>query len=390
MNAMLDTQTLLIAGGAAIIMAAISWLLRGVVMGGKLAKAVGERRIAQADLDQAREEIDRLYAAQKKQSLMSAAPGDPAVQAELNARDGRITELTSEVNRLKSELGTMRRVPVKSEPVPSPAPLATPVSSAGKAPPDTPEMLWRNRHLESRLKLLETELAEAKERAQQAPQILAAPVPPVAELAPAEVLAASPQQEIADWRQSYLATRVVALEDELASAAAIAAPAPALDHEAAENEEIASLRWKLRALEGRLAYFEGGKSDAPVETSATVAPPVFAAPAAPPMPERSLSEALLDRLEKVDAEADAHESADGMQQPLALTKPVEGRSDDLTRIGGVDPQIQDMLNKIGIFHFDQIAAWTDSHAAWVGQHIGAPGRVQREGWVKQAAVLVKN
>ena len=46
-------------------------------------------------------------------------------------------------------------------------------------------------------------------------------------------------------------------------------------------------------------------------------------------------------------------------------------------------------SRLGIFHYDQIAGWTSDEAAWVSEEIGFPGRAHREGWVKQAAGLVK-
>jgi predicted flap endonuclease-1-like 5' DNA nuclease len=62
--------------------------------------------------------------------------------------------------------------------------------------------------------------------------------------------------------------------------------------------------------------------------------------------------------------------------------------DDLTLIGGIGPKIQDVLNSLGIFHFDQIADWKPENVAWVDEYLSFSGRIVREGWVEQAAVLV--
>jgi predicted flap endonuclease-1-like 5' DNA nuclease len=72
---------------------------------------------------------------------------------------------------------------------------------------------------------------------------------------------------------------------------------------------------------------------------------------------------------------------------MALERPVEGAPDDLTLIGGIGPKIQEVLNSLGIWHFDQIAAWTPENIAWVDAYLSFAGRIVREGWVEQARVL---
>jgi predicted flap endonuclease-1-like 5' DNA nuclease len=64
------------------------------------------------------------------------------------------------------------------------------------------------------------------------------------------------------------------------------------------------------------------------------------------------------------------------------------QADDLTLIGGIGPKIQDVLNSLGIFHFRQIAGWTPENTAWVDEYLSFSGRITREGWIEQAAVLV--
>ena len=75
-------------------------------------------------------------------------------------------------------------------------------------------------------------------------------------------------------------------------------------------------------------------------------------------------------------------------RPAELEKPDGGKADDLTLIGGIGPKIQDVLNSLGIFHFRQIAGWTPENTAWVDEYLSFSGRITREGWIEQAAVLV--
>lgn len=77
-----------------------------------------------------------------------------------------------------------------------------------------------------------------------------------------------------------------------------------------------------------------------------------------------------------------------MRRPQALDGPRDGTPNDLKLIKGIGPQMEDMCNKLGFFHFDQIAAWTEAEIAWVDENLeGFKGRVTRDEWVSQARVL---
>jgi NADH-quinone oxidoreductase subunit E len=82
-------------------------------------------------------------------------------------------------------------------------------------------------------------------------------------------------------------------------------------------------------------------------------------------------------------------AAPAPSKPEGLEAPrVEG-PDDLKVIKGIGPVLEEMLHKLGYYHFDQLAGWTDAETAWVDQHLeGFRGRIIRERWVEQARVLV--
>jgi len=73
--------------------------------------------------------------------------------------------------------------------------------------------------------------------------------------------------------------------------------------------------------------------------------------------------------------------------PELLSGPRNGEKDNLTRIKGIGLKIDETLNGMGIYHFDQVASWTEEHALWVDSQTAFPGRVQRENWVEQAKAL---
>ena len=75
--------------------------------------------------------------------------------------------------------------------------------------------------------------------------------------------------------------------------------------------------------------------------------------------------------------------------PEGLSEPREGKADNLKLIKGVGPKIEGKLNEMGIYHFDQVAAWDSATIAWVDEHLSFKGRIQRERWVSQAKELAE-
>jgi predicted flap endonuclease-1-like 5' DNA nuclease len=80
---------------------------------------------------------------------------------------------------------------------------------------------------------------------------------------------------------------------------------------------------------------------------------------------------------------------DDGNRPALLKAARRGKPDSLTAIEGIGNVIQSKLFALGVFHYDQIAAWNADEAAWVSEEIGFPGRALRENWGKQAVAMVK-
>lgn len=77
-------------------------------------------------------------------------------------------------------------------------------------------------------------------------------------------------------------------------------------------------------------------------------------------------------------------------KPLRLDAPRDGAPDDLKRIKGIGPKLEQLCFDLGFFHFDQIAAWTEDEIAWVNANLtGFTGRVTRDNWVEQAKLLAE-
>ncbi|MGI9363896.1 MAG: dipeptide ABC transporter ATP-binding protein, partial [Rhizobiaceae bacterium] len=70
-------------------------------------------------------------------------------------------------------------------------------------------------------------------------------------------------------------------------------------------------------------------------------------------------------------------------KPKLLKQARSGRADDLKKIKGVGPKLENLLHSLGVFHFDQISKWTEQEVAWVDANLeGFKGRVSRDHWVR--------
>lgn len=408
-------QMWIVLGAASLLALLLGWSLRGAVLVSRLRQAQVERELTKVELAEAREEIERLFAAQRKMAeagtTPAAAPADAALAQELAAA-------SEELARTREELAALKASPA---PVMAAAPVAAAAAPAIAAAEAHEALKAHAKTLEEQIAALEAELAEARaskaaaetsvpasehEALQQANHELTEKLAELeARLAAAPPPAAEPAKDLARlvWSEGYLRQRAQALEAELARqpaavpAAAVStppaeaapepapaaepAPEPEQDEAAAEvEEELARLRWRNRYLEGRLAYFEGDAESVAQELAESGEGHVESAE------ETRASEAILGQLEEADARADEEQIVPA--RPIALERPVEGAPDDLTLIGGIGPKIQEVLNTLGIFHYDQIADWTPENVAWVDDYLSFGGRISREGWVEQAAVLV--
>ncbi len=72
-----------------------------------------------------------------------------------------------------------------------------------------------------------------------------------------------------------------------------------------------------------------------------------------------------------------------------LSQPL-GEPDDLTLIKGIGPKLSARLNELGIYHFAQIAAWSDDDVEDLDDDIDGNGRIERDNWVGQARAKLAN
>jgi len=64
--------------------------------------------------------------------------------------------------------------------------------------------------------------------------------------------------------------------------------------------------------------------------------------------------------------------------------------DDLKKISGVGPKLEEAMNKLGIYQFAQVASWTNDEIMWVDDSLSVKGRIERDDWVGQVSELIKD
>jgi small subunit ribosomal protein S2 len=71
-----------------------------------------------------------------------------------------------------------------------------------------------------------------------------------------------------------------------------------------------------------------------------------------------------------------------------LPAPINGKADDLKKISGVGPVLEKKLNDLGIFHYSQIAEFSQEDVVRVDETLNFKGRIERDDWIEQARALI--
>lgn len=106
---------------------------------------------------------------------------------------------------------------------------------------------------------------------------------------------------------------------------------------------------------------------------AAVTPKVKAAPKARPVPK-------VEGKQKAEAAAPA-------PKPKKASKTIAGKTDDLKKIDGVGPKVEQVLKGRGISRFQDLAAMEEKALAALDKDLGLDGRVLRDDWAGQARRL---
>lgn len=155
-----------------------------------------------------------------------------------------------------------------------------------------------------------------------------------------------------------------------------------------------------KAAEEKAAADKAAAASAPVsaapaatqQSAAAVGAPAAPAPAPVPAEREALAAAeeadIKAKIAALGKDATPEQKANAVgARPAGLAAARNGKADDLKRIKGIGPVNEGKLNALGVFHFDQIAAWSRQEIRWVGAYLSFPGRIDREDWTGQAGPL---
>jgi len=105
-----------------------------------------------------------------------------------------------------------------------------------------------------------------------------------------------------------------------------------------------------------------------------------------------IHERMLDDIERLKGrirETELEVKTAGESRPPAwvMVQPY-GPRDDLQRLEGVDPNLERALNRLGIYHYHQIARFETSDVEWIVDHVeGIPPQMIRDSWIVDASRL---
>lgn len=305
-------------------------------LGGELAELQRRGHLNNPDA----EELTRLRALEAERARTVDAEVEPVADENVVLQEWRLRYFEQRVRYLESQAR-------------EPAPVQNLIAPS---PETAPTQEWIAREASARAAYLEDEL--------RALQPATAPVEEVAE--EVEPFAADADVDaLLRWRLLYLERRVAHLQNE----AATPAPEPVVQQPVAALADPDRWRWRAHYLEARVRHLEQRPAVAAAPAPEAAPAPVQQA-AAPPAPRPA--------------------TPSKRAKPPVLASARNGAPDDLTLIEGVSLLQQTTLYSLGVFHFDQIAAWTDEHVAWVDQYLRLQGRIGDEEWLEQAADLARD
>jgi molybdopterin-containing oxidoreductase family membrane subunit len=100
---------------------------------------------------------------------------------------------------------------------------------------------------------------------------------------------------------------------------------------------------------------------------------------------------LKTKSSEVTTDEDTGAKVKNLMGKLGSFDPDTQTQDDLKKISGVGPKMEDKLHQLGIFTFEQVSRMTDTEYDLLDSIIGEfPGRAKRDDWAGQASKLKNN
>jgi molybdopterin-containing oxidoreductase family membrane subunit len=104
--------------------------------------------------------------------------------------------------------------------------------------------------------------------------------------------------------------------------------------------------------------------------------------------KKSSSSSDSDNVSEATTEEDTGGKVNDLMSKLGSFDPATQTQDDLKKISGVGPKMEEKLHQLGIYTFEQVSRMTDTEYDLLDSIIGEfPGRAKRDDWAGQASKL---
>ncbi len=169
------------------------------------------------------------------------------------------------------------------------------------------------------------------------------------------------------------------------------APPPAEAHVVAaaptQNEALSEALNRLESIVQKLSQLEAENAELRTQLADALAR-IEPLTAAASLQSASIAFDLAQEQEADPEQIFAH-GKEVLQEKIAVNATAP-QKDDLTRINGIGPFIEQKLNEQGIYTYAQISEWDAATIGQITEAIGYfPGRIERDNWVGQALELAQ-
>jgi len=190
------------------------------------------------------------------------------------------------------------------------------------------------------------------------------------------------KESLAVAEAKKLGIPVVAVVDSNSAPDGIDYPIPGNDDAARAIELYCDLIARS-ALDGMAAAM----GSAGIDIGAEVEAPVEELPVAEEKAEAAPAVKVEKKPAKKVAKKEEVPAESAGTKPELMSEAPENK-DDLKKIGGVGPKLEETLNKMGVYTFAQVASWSADEVQWVDDNLSFKGRIDRDDWIGQATELM--
>lgn len=97
---------------------------------------------------------------------------------------------------------------------------------------------------------------------------------------------------------------------------------------------------------------------------------------------------LYMKMSSMPESEDKNREPDNRIASSSYTLPIT-QKDDLKKISGIGSRLEQLLNGLGVYTFEQVANFSKQDIEWISERLYFSDRIEREQWVEQARQLAR-